>query len=595
VVNGSQKLFRECLLILVKRSRCSFSTLMPRSPVRLSVFDAFFGFQKIIDATWFFPGSLDSVSLRHSLDEFSKLHPSFACRIGRSNDHAINPFSGYNLQEQPHQHIPLTVLWHDGNIANIAPSTHAVGDGGASFVQSSLKNVEDIMTGSSPVMSVTLTEFSCGGSALGVCMSHGIADASGFHRAVSEWARIHRCIQRQECTRLKAGEQQWDPCGMEEDIDEGLAAHQLLTSRNLLFDAAASAAVASKADKGGGATAATATANGATVLDFSGFWGAMSWWALRRVSSYGVSQRGRARRAVLSFARRELAVLAAQHDEQRRVGGGTTVATATTDTATTGGEAIAGAVLRELVKCTIGSGNTTAAGAEEGLMERDAKDKGDGTRRGDGTSYYQIVVPANMRGGRMAMGLPEEFVGNAVHSTLRTRTIRVPPPSSPTVSTCCEFTAALHDIGKELRNNPQEVGRDWLQQYHYLDAGLLVQEQAELSADVTVTALVVNSQRRLVRTSTMAHKELFGPDGGECIRMLPGPSDTIQLLPARDMNGAGAAGSEGIDVLINLPPELLLPSERHITHGRVVHPPAQDWIQRVQCSTFRDAVLSGVW
>ena len=48
-----------------------------------------------------------------------------------------------------------------------------------------------MMAGRSAVMAVALTNFDGGGSAVGVRLSHAVADASGFYRIVREWSRLH--------------------------------------------------------------------------------------------------------------------------------------------------------------------------------------------------------------------------------------------------------------------------------------------------------------------------------------------------------------------------------------------------------------------
>ena len=76
--------------------------------------DALFGFQKIVQAAWFFPGRIDPEILRSSLAEFGIANPIFCGRVSRKPRIARNftprpPFSDYEVVTSAESGIPLSV------------------------------------------------------------------------------------------------------------------------------------------------------------------------------------------------------------------------------------------------------------------------------------------------------------------------------------------------------------------------------------------------------------------------------------------------------------------------------------------------------
>ena len=158
----------------------------------LTATDALFGFQKIIDATFFFPRcALDPHLLRQSLDDFTTANPAFAGRIKRQEQRGafhslaaslanalrppLSPFVGWELRtgDNGHSIIPLTVLPYGGGgsdatgnrsedtVWRVAAAAHRLRDGGAQFLRTlppgEAPTCDRIMSGRSAVMGVTLT------------------------------------------------------------------------------------------------------------------------------------------------------------------------------------------------------------------------------------------------------------------------------------------------------------------------------------------------------------------------------------------------------------------------------------------------------
>ena len=392
-----------------------------------------------------------------------------------------------------------------------------------------LSSCADVMDGTSPVFAAVLTQFGedgRDGSALGVRVSHAACDAAGLHRVVAEWGRMYRALEVDEA----------------DEPSRSRRAAVLDTDRTAVFDAVAAAAAAE---------AASLPEHGEDRpgVELSGWRGSVLWWCMRKVSALGERQhKSRPARALLSFRSEELDALI------RRANGssGTTAPTMAVGKAA----ALCGGLVRELVRPL--HATTTA-----------------GTR--PSPSSYRIAMPVNLRGDRTGLGISSEYVGNAVH-TLCTPAFENGVGASPFND--CAFTGAVHSLGRRVRELPQSVAGEWARHFVNLGQGRLVADCDGGNDDGSVT-VAINSQRQLMRNTTLAPElELFGPAAGRCIRVLPGPSDTIQLLPQ--------AAGDGIEVLINLPEALVLPSERR-GPGRAV--PSEDWRARVESTEFRRAAL----
>ena len=140
--------------------------------------DALFGFQKIVQAAWFFPGRIDPEILRSSLAEFGVANPIFCGRVSRKPRTARNftprpPFSDYEVVTSAESGIPLSVgeleachtlmpdLPEHGLHAGTEPSCP-----------------DNVMRGAEPCVGVDLTHLTHrqrpSGSVLGVRMSHAV-------------------------------------------------------------------------------------------------------------------------------------------------------------------------------------------------------------------------------------------------------------------------------------------------------------------------------------------------------------------------------------------------------------------------------------
>ncbi len=531
-----------CSLFGLAGSRAGRPPSSAMRRLRLTPQDALFGFSRIIDCTWFFPGQLAPASLRRSLAAVAQrtLLP-LSWRVARGDgDVAARrprpPFSGWELRPCAEaQGVPLIVRQYAGSdtFAEAAARAHAREDGGLAFVEAGtggLSSCAEVMDGREPVLAVVLTQFGedgRDGSAVGVRASHAACDAAGLHRVVAEWGRLHRALDTGDTDAAS-----WSRTDRTDRTD-----------RTAVFAAAKAAAGPERGgDPRGG-------------VDLSGWRGSALWWCMRKLSALGERRAGaRPARALLSFRGEELAALVRRANARRANAGAGRTAPHTVGK----GEALCGALVRELVR-PLHAPTTTGAQPSP-------------------PRSYRVAMPVDLRGGRAGLDLSSEYTGNAVHTLC---TPAVVPDGADGAPADCAFTRVVHDLGRSVRETPETVAGEWARHFANLGHGRLVAGGAGGDDDGSVT-VVANSQRHLMRTTTLAPElALFGPAGGRCVRVLPGPSDTIQLLPQ--------AIGDGVDVLINLPTALALPSERR--RGPEWAVPPEDWRARVESPGFRRAVL----
>jgi hypothetical protein len=156
---------------------------MPRSA--LGALDALLGFEKVIEATWFFSERIEPASLRTSLSRLASRYPLLASHVGRRPGRHRSPLHGWEIRGLTPE-LPLGVRTEPGTSRAAASATDA-----SRFLGVDVRSGAEVMAGRSAVMAVALTNFDGGGSAVGVRLSHAVADASGFYRIVREWSRLH--------------------------------------------------------------------------------------------------------------------------------------------------------------------------------------------------------------------------------------------------------------------------------------------------------------------------------------------------------------------------------------------------------------------
>ena len=247
-----------------RRSATAFRAADWLSCMQLAALDVLFGSQKVVEAVFFLSGHLDVPALRRSLDLFAFSNPCFAARIRRPQWCAASPFTGWHLLPQRGGSIPLHVC--PGADCSLAEAQAAAPRSTSRYFRGGRPTTAaEVMRGRAPVMSVSVTHFAGGGSALAVEMSHALVDAHGFHSAVREWARLHRSPAAARPLRMSRG------C-----IESLLPPPSTLKPR-------------------------------AGALDLRGWRGAGVWWLLRRIAAPGFG--ARPPRARLHYTPEALAAL----------------------------------------------------------------------------------------------------------------------------------------------------------------------------------------------------------------------------------------------------------------------------------------------
>lgn len=236
---------------------------------RLTAIDALLGFQHVIEATWFYKARICPSRLQESLDRFLSLQPTFAATAWQQRPFR-HPLDGWRLGHQ--QAIKIN---HNVAVGTSLEASAAYNDPGSRYIASF--DGESVMQGHHPCMSVALTSFEGGGSALGVAISHGLVDAHGFHHAMAAWSRLH-----------------------EADMEP---ARELTCSRMCIDTLLKKLPLAST----GKLPASARSDYGATSWDMT-TWRASALWSLLRVLGRGGLQQ-RPRRALLRFSADELRAL----------------------------------------------------------------------------------------------------------------------------------------------------------------------------------------------------------------------------------------------------------------------------------------------
>ena len=160
-----------------------------------------------IESTHFFPGKLDAVAVRSSLEGLLARYPSFAGRVKRTCSHndggaqverrtePKNVWVGYEVVVDESSGIPLLeialsgtskvaandrALWHSRGLANIPALSEVI------------NGAEETMEDQAPpLMTVVLADFAEGGSALAVAINHGLVDGKGYAELLKTWSRAH--------------------------------------------------------------------------------------------------------------------------------------------------------------------------------------------------------------------------------------------------------------------------------------------------------------------------------------------------------------------------------------------------------------------
>lgn len=143
----------------------------------LNSIDGFYGLHAIVDSVWFFEGPLDPKALRASLTELLSFYPELSGRVTKKGESFAVDMCNKG------------VLMKDKKLPGSAKAY--VNSEPPRGLFAVLRDEKAIMNGDSPLMTVLVTNFEDGTSALGVAISHGLVDAISFHNLIGEWAHCH--------------------------------------------------------------------------------------------------------------------------------------------------------------------------------------------------------------------------------------------------------------------------------------------------------------------------------------------------------------------------------------------------------------------
>ena len=130
----------------------------------------------VLDSVWFFDKHLDAASLQRSLQELLRLYPALAGRRAPGGMIALNNAG-----------VPFSVLERTGS----ARAVLALPEEPQRGMFAECHGPKSVAAGRSPIMTVRLTHFEDGTSALGVATSHALLDGFSHCKLVQLWGIWH--------------------------------------------------------------------------------------------------------------------------------------------------------------------------------------------------------------------------------------------------------------------------------------------------------------------------------------------------------------------------------------------------------------------
>ena len=153
--------------------------------MRLTAADALLGFQKVIDATFFFRKAIDKARLEASLQALLAVQPMLGSTVRRRGP-ALHPLEGWEVVSGASE---PSLLIEQRSASGTSCKAALEPDPGARFVP--VFDGEAVMRGSRQCMGVAHTSFENGGSAVGVAISHAVVDGIGFYDLMTAWSVLH--------------------------------------------------------------------------------------------------------------------------------------------------------------------------------------------------------------------------------------------------------------------------------------------------------------------------------------------------------------------------------------------------------------------
>eukprot|EP00960_Hanusia_phi_P062510 765173-Hanusia_phi.AAC.3 len=128
----------------------------------------------VLDPVWFFKGKLDPSGLKHSLARLLSLFPALSGRLG---PHSV---------QLSNQGVPFTTRRRSsGSAYQYTEQEPRRGE----YVD--VRCYKRVLSGQEPLMTVMVTLFGDGTSALGVAMSHVLGDGFSLYTLIALWCELH--------------------------------------------------------------------------------------------------------------------------------------------------------------------------------------------------------------------------------------------------------------------------------------------------------------------------------------------------------------------------------------------------------------------
>jgi hypothetical protein len=439
--------------------------------MRLTPLDVLLGHQKVIECTWFFPGSIDALSLRRSLRLLTRIYPMVGGRLVRqpywSKQH-LSPLHGWQVRRSTVDDAGI-LLHINSATARSSQEAASLVDPSSLYCDQSC-NPRRVMVGDSPVMAAALTNFADGGSAVGLRISHAVVDANGFYQLANEWSRLH-----QQLDLLSGG----DGGEAEDGAEPPLLKLQRDVVEAPLLDRTQTSSPLSDEHRD----------RALSAIDMTSWRGAALFWALQTLDRPSPAA---------SWPRAHVALSAADVDELR-------------------------------ARCAVGSTARRPAKAEACIASL-ARVASRALHLPDSTEVV-LQMPFDVR---RAARLPASYAGNAFH-VIEGRPMPRAPHAMDVASLCANIRElTTRSLFGNSMDDPSTLSGGWLWNARMLGRGWMPARSPapdETSGQPVGAAPSATPVHRLV-ANFQAHLPAFDVTfgAGECMRAVPGVGDTLQIV-----------------------------------------------------------------
>ena len=158
--------------------------------VKLEPRDAFALREGMVQSITIFPKKFDAAALKSSLGQLLSSYPFLAGRAWQPLASLVSASPVHGWRVSGRQGVAFSVCSATGSAEE---AYKELGDDSSRNAYNivDLRNTWAIMWGVAPVMTVRITNFDCGGSALGVAVANGLVDDPGLREVLHEWFNGH--------------------------------------------------------------------------------------------------------------------------------------------------------------------------------------------------------------------------------------------------------------------------------------------------------------------------------------------------------------------------------------------------------------------